>query len=359
MSRATGSAPNGRRGLRSVRSICSFALALIAVSVCSLPSAGADTASDLRKAQSDLSTLLARVDAATKQRDALQSQLITLLERVDAGRRSIEATQGRIVDAQLATRQLAQAVAAHQHAIDAMARQAYMTGPAGGLAIVLESTSFGDMAERVADLNAGTGQISADTAELDAARKQLVDVEGGLEHLYAKRHSVQTRMESDASSLAVAFQQQQAVVAQLDSDRTKLQSTLKVLRDRRERELAEEALRHSGHGNYKPPSTPPGQQKKVVALIHYYFGPLGQGNLETALCVGWRESRYIPTAVNKYSGAAGVYQFMPNLWPWFSSNAGWKGADVFDPVANVAVAAYTVAHYGWSPWHSDSGYCNT
>ncbi len=334
-------------------------LALAAVSTVSLSPAGADTASDLRKAQSDFSALVARVNAAAKQRDALQAQLVTLLEQVDAGRRSIEATQGKIVNAQLGMRQLAQTVATHQAAIDAMAREAYMTGPAGNLAIVLESTSFGDMAERVADLNAGTGQISADTAAVDQSRSQLVRVEAGLEALSARRRSAEGHMEADASSLAVAFQKQRTVVAQLDADRTKLQATLKSLRDKRQRELAEQALRHSGHGNYRPPPPPPGGPKKVVALIHYYFGPLGRADLETALCVGWRESRYIPTAVNRYSGASGVYQFMPNLWPWFSSNAGWKGADVFNAEANVAVAAYTVAHYGWSPWHSDSGYCNT
>jgi peptidoglycan hydrolase CwlO-like protein len=334
-------------------------LAAVAVATISLPAANADTASDLRNAQSSFNALLARVKTAEKQRDALQAQLIGLLERMDAGRRSIESTQGRIVTAQLAERDIAQTVAAQQNAIDAMAREAYMAGPAGNLAIVLDSSSFGDMAERVADLDAGSGQISADTAALDRSRTQLVGVEAGLETLSAKRRSVEAHLESDAASLATAFQKQQTVVAQLDSDRTKLQATLKTLRDKRQRELAQEALRNSGHGNYRPPPPPPGSQKRVVSLIHYYFGPLGQADLQTALCVGWRESRYIPTAVNKYSGASGVYQFMPNLWPWFSSNAGWGGSDVFNPVANVAVAAYTVAHFGWFPWHSDSGYCNT
>jgi peptidoglycan hydrolase CwlO-like protein len=332
---------------------------LVAVTAISLPAASANTASDLRKAQSDLNALLARVNAAEKQRDALQAQLVRLLEQVDGGRRSIEETQGKMVTAQLRIRQLARTVAAHQDAIDAMARQAYMTGPAGDLAVVLDSTSFADMAERIADMNAGSGHVSTNTAELDRSRTQLMSLEAGLEALSAKRRSAESRLEADASSLAAAFDKQRMVVAQLDADRTKLQATLKALRDKRQREIAEEALRRSKHGNYRPPPPPPGSQKRVVALIHYYFGPLGQANLETALCVGWRESRYISTAVNKYSGASGVYQFMPNLWPWFSSNAGWGGADVFDPTANVAVAAYTVAHYGWSPWHSDSGYCNT
>jgi soluble lytic murein transglycosylase-like protein len=96
---------------------------------------------------------------------------------------------------------------------------------------------------------------------------------------------------------------------------------------------------------------------KVQDLISYYFAPLGSHDVDLALCVGWRESRYIPTAVNPASGAAGVFQFMPRLWPWFSSTAGWTGADVFDAQANVAVAAYIVGHFGWSPWNSDSGVC--
>ena len=95
----------------------------------------------------------------------------------------------------------------------------------------------------------------------------------------------------------------------------------------------------------------------MVGLIRYYFGPQGPTQVTNALCVGWRESRYIPTAVNKQSGASGVFQFMPQVWPPISQAAGWAGSSALDPVANVAVAAWTVGHVGWSPWRGDAWVC--
>jgi soluble lytic murein transglycosylase-like protein len=95
----------------------------------------------------------------------------------------------------------------------------------------------------------------------------------------------------------------------------------------------------------------------VTDLIRYFFAPLGTVNMQKALCVGYRESRYDPSAVNRSSGAAGVFQFMPFIWPPVSRSAGWGGASVFDPVSNVAVAAWMMGHEGWRPWAADAEAC--
>src|SRR5439155_13848508 len=131
----------------------------------------------------------------------------------------------------------------------------------------------------------------------------------------------------------------------LNKDRAVAERIVKTLSAKRRQEV-EQALKRS-HQHDPPAPPPPGHRMNVVGLIRYYFGPQGPTQVTNALCVGWRESRYIPTAVNKQSGASGVFQFMPRLWPWFSETAGWKGANVFDARANVAVAAYIVAHFGW------------
>jgi transglycosylase-like protein with SLT domain len=94
------------------------------------------------------------------------------------------------------------------------------------------------------------------------------------------------------------------------------------------------------------PPAPPGGGS-VPALIRAYF-PAGEE--ATALCVAWRESRYDPGATNRQTGAAGVFQFMPRTWPVFSRRAGWGGASAYSARANVATAAYAVAHGGWGPW---------
>jgi len=85
----------------------------------------------------------------------------------------------------------------------------------------------------------------------------------------------------------------------------------------------------------------------VPDLIRAAF-PASQESM--ALCVAHRESGFNPHATNRRSGAAGVFQFMPRLWPWFASRAGWGGSSVYSARANVYVAAWQVVHDGWWPW---------
>jgi soluble lytic murein transglycosylase-like protein len=95
----------------------------------------------------------------------------------------------------------------------------------------------------------------------------------------------------------------------------------------------------------------------VQRIIVHWFTPMGQIQVRRALCVANRESHFDPNAQNPYSGAAGVYQFMPSVWPNLSRAAGWGGHSVFEATANVATAAWTVSHYGWSPWAGDGPAC--
>mgnify|MGYP003116762315 FL=1 len=46
------------------------------------------------------------------------------------------------------------------------------------------------------------------------------------------------------------------------------------------------------------------------------------------------------TQVNSLTGATGAYQFLPKYWDWYSSNAGYAGADINDPTVQNAVALY-------------------
>ena len=84
---------------------------------------------------------------------------------------------------------------------------------------------------------------------------------------------------------------------------------------------------------------------------------MGQIQARRALCVANIESHFDPRAENPYTHAAGVFQFMPSVWPGLSRAAGWGGHSPFEAEANVATAAWTVANYGWSPWAGDSQAC--
>jgi hypothetical protein len=70
---------------------------------------------------------------------------------------------------------------------------------------------------------------------------------------------------------------------------------------------------------------------------------------ERAARVAWCESRFRHRARNRWSGAAGVYQFLPSTWRgrWNP----WRARDVYDPQYNVW-AAYVLSRGGtnWDHW---------
>lgn len=102
-----------------------------------------------------------------------------------------------------------------------------------------------------------------------------------------------------------------------------------------------------------PTSAPPYLTPAVGAerwrsLVARYF-PWWE--VDDALRVMRCESGYDPNARNKYSGASGLFQHMPRYWADRSSRAGWGGYSIFDPEANVAVAAWLWGQTGtWSHW---------
>jgi hypothetical protein len=84
-------------------------------------------------------------------------------------------------------------------------------------------------------------------------------------------------------------------------------------------------------------------------LVSTFFQPR---HVDLALRVIRCESRGNPTAKNPTSSASGLFQHLGSLWVGRAAKAGWEGADVFDPVANVAVAAWLVYEGGgWSHWY--------
>jgi len=76
------------------------------------------------------------------------------------------------------------------------------------------------------------------------------------------------------------------------------------------------------------------------------FAPLGAGAQQWALRVAKCESGYNPNAVNRGSGASGLFQFMPATWA--SMPQGRQS--VFNAVANAQAAAVLYARSGPNQW---------
>ncbi len=90
-------------------------------------------------------------------------------------------------------------------------------------------------------------------------------------------------------------------------------------------------------------------ETEVRRLISTYFAP---EDVSRAVRIAWCESSFNPEAVNPISGAAGLFQHLPEFWAERSAAAGWPESNPLDPEANVAVAAWMLYELpgGWSHW---------
>jgi hypothetical protein len=92
----------------------------------------------------------------------------------------------------------------------------------------------------------------------------------------------------------------------------------------------------------------PMTEDEARSIIALYFKP---EDVEQALTIAKCESTLIPDNINKRSGASGLFQHLPKYWAERSTAAGYGNADILDPYANTAVAAWLVYHDGgWSHW---------
>jgi len=281
--------------------------------------------------------------SARERTKSLQEQVVRLFDRLDHVSSVIESVQADIAWAKGRISELSGLIEAQQQLLNQRAAEAYMAGPAGGLDSVLGASSFTDFQDALVFLDAISQRDHDVLVSLEQRKVEIQLEQARLEELEVELRGRRERLEATAADLVEKLQRQQALL----------------------RAQAEEsALDASADGDPSstPPPSPPAPtlappRAVVIALIRDSFASLGSKATDVALCVAERESNFDPLAVNPVTGAAGVFQFMPSTWASLSELAGLAGSSVYDASANVAVAAWTVAHYGWHPWRSEAEDC--
>ncbi len=82
-------------------------------------------------------------------------------------------------------------------------------------------------------------------------------------------------------------------------------------------------------------------------VVDMYFSA---DRVDWALRIIECESHGDPGAKNPTSSASGLFQHLGSLWGERTRAAGWEDADIFDPFANVAMAAWLLETGGPSHW---------
>lgn len=97
---------------------------------------------------------------------------------------------------------------------------------------------------------------------------------------------------------------------------------------------------------------PPPSVESWRPLVAAYFQP---ADVDLALLVIGCESGGDPNAKNPNSTASGLFQHLASYWDGRASAAGWAGSSIWNPEANVAVAAWLVYSDGWHHWNPSRG----
>jgi hypothetical protein len=282
--------------------------------------------------------------AAGREPRVLQRQVVHLFDELDQVSRDIEGVLSETAWTHQRISELSRQIDARQQLLDRRAAEAYMGELAVGVDSVLGASSFGDLQDSLEFLEAISRRDHDVLLDLQR-RKAEVERQGlRLERLEAQLREQRTELEATAAGLVEKLRRQHARLR-----RQAIESTPDVgpVDNPPPAPLAP---------NPPPPSSSLGR-KAVMELISDRFASLGFRTRDVAMCVAEAESTFDPLAVNPSTGAAGVFQFLPSTWASLSELAGHGGDSVFDAPANVAVAAWTVAAYGWHPWRSVAADC--
>ncbi len=283
------------------------------------------------------------MDPGSREPEVLHQQVVELFDQLDQFSRTIEQVQADIASARRRMTELLRQIASRQRLLNQRAAEAYMSLPTVGVDTVLGANSFIEVQDVLEFLDAVSRRDQDVLRSLLRRKTEMEQQRDLLEGLEAELRGQRERLEATVADLVEKLQRQRALL----------------------RDQAEEAAQDNGSVDSPTPPAPPTPPlpnripgpRAVKELISKHFAPLGARTGDVALCVAQRESNLDPLAVNPTTGASGLFQFLPSTWSSLSDLAGWGGASVFEARANVAVAAWTVAQYGWHPWRSTAADC--
>jgi hypothetical protein len=279
------------------------------------------------------------LEAAARGPEVLHQQVQDLFDRIDKVSRSIDGVQTDIASTRDRIAELLRQIDAQQRILNQHAAEAYMS-PGVRLDGLLGAGSIADLQDALEFFDAVSRRDQGVLLSLTRRKAEAEMQRARLEGLEAKLRGSRERLEATVADLVEKLQRQRVLLQQ----------------------AAQDNLAVGSSPTSPPPPTPfppnpaPGRDA-VTELIREEFAPLGARAGNVALCVAEAESNLDPLAVNPATGASGLFQFIPSTWASLSELAGWGGASVFESRANAAVAAWTVAQYGWHPWRSVAADC--
>ena len=202
-------------------------------------------------------------------------------------------------------------------------------------------------------------------------RRSLEDLQASFLEHQQEFAALQTEVDAEVEELARLYDQADASVAEAvraaqaaDAEyRAALDavSAAKAKEAERKRQEQRATTTTTTPSNSTPPTTTPDGYnsgpwnhpplvERWRSLVEQFFPA---DRVEQALRIINCESNGDPNAINPYSSASGLFQFIPSTWATTAHRAGYPDTSPFDPEANTASAAWLTNRYielGYPYW---------
>jgi len=380
------------RALRPLSLVAIVVVAALAMTATGEPLARAqsvdETEQEAEEAGRQAEVAAGLVDTALAQRTEIETQLAVSIARINdlAAEMSILSSNLDTLRTQIAfadTELSGIKTDIETHAVDA-----YMTALVGsgvtfvGSSTVEEAIVAGQVVGDV--VNEGTARVN----ELVTKREALEQLQTAYRLQLERVEAIEAEVDAEIEHLASLYDEADTAVGQAIREANAADAAHRAALDTVDAAQAREAERRrqeerapattTPQPDPDPPSAtsttaPPGETTTTTGsggggqvdwdfppvieqwrpLVETYFP---SSRVDEALAILQCESLGDPDAYNPYSGASGLYQFLPSTWASTSPKAGFSGASAFDPEANVGTAAWLANRYHelgqgyWAPW---------
>jgi murein DD-endopeptidase MepM/ murein hydrolase activator NlpD len=219
------------------RALAVVAAMVLLTSLAQAAAAEPSTQEKLDAAKAEFEQLKNQIASQEQVLNRLSAEAAVIAERWEVANGRWEQVTGELHQTRVA---LAEAQAEYQDLktdLEERARQAYITGPGSGLEFLLGATSIVDLSARMEYVNA-LSQEDADLAtEVQNGHNTLAAKKEDQEKLQTKAAKALKQVESEQAALDAKFDEQQAVLDDLNAAKARAEDLVKQLTKRYQNEL--------------------------------------------------------------------------------------------------------------------------
>lgn len=195
-------------------------------------------------------------------------------------------------------------------------------------------------------------KVEFQKVEIKSKQSDLQEMNLKYNNLNKELTEVNDKKETDSQEIERLRKEKEALDKQKQDLEKQLQS--KIEQKSKLAKASSNAI-NTATGTKTASATSPDALESVIIQAANKYGVSSQMMLRMALCestMGKNMRNSTPVIVRgvNYGHAEGVYQFIPSTWQRMSSQAGFKGASVYDTYANVNTAAWAFSSGHKGEW---------